>query len=220
MSKKGVVDKSIRPATTLTSLTPAMVTSGQGYGLLGNMPIGYYKGTAAFWDLDLQVNQPLVAAERRHILGLIDGREEDYDLQTLAVTLAEAIGTGHTAALVVPAGEVWFLNNVQTTIPASGGANVIGANWYCSLWTDRLGALGLGQAFHVAGFNFGAGGGVQLDEFSPAGPVWAVANKTVALRAPAGTIFTVIFTNAVAVAAATVNCTFQLFGWIGKTLVA
>ena len=127
--------------------------------------------------------------------------------------------TTHVAALAVPAGEVWYIIFVLTTIPASGGANVIAANWYCSLWTDRIGTLGLGQPFHAAVINFGAGGGAQLDEFSPPGPVWLVTNKQVALRAPAGTVFTVIFTNLIAVAAATVNATFQLYGYIGKALV-
>ncbi len=133
---------------------------------------------------------------------------------------AEAIGTAHVGTLTVPTGELWFVNNIQTTIPASGGANIITANWYCSLWTDRVGALGYGQAFHLAAINFGAGGGAQLDEFSPPGPVWALTNKQVALRLPAGTVLTVVFTNTVAVAAGAVNCLFQVFGWLGKNLVA
>ena len=222
VGKRTVVDKSVKPmsTTTLTNLTPALVTSGTPYTQLGNLPIGYYKGAAAFWDLDLAVNQPNVAAERAHILGNLDGREEDYDLQTLAVTLAEAIGTTHTATLTVPAGEVWFVNSVLTTIPASGGANVIIANWWCSLWTDRVAAGAAGQPFHPVAFNFGAGGGAQQDEFQAPGPVWLITNKSVELRLPAGTILTVIFINTVAVAAATVAATFQLYGWIGKTLVA
>ena len=83
-----------------------------------------------------------------------------------------------------------------------------------------MGALGFGQSFHVAAFDFGVGGGVQQDEFQPAGPVWLVTSKSVPLRLPAGTIITVIFTNTVAVAAGAVNATIQLFGWLGKPLVA
>ena len=208
----------IRPLTSLTSLTPAQVIPNATQA--GVIPVGNYKGSAAFWDLDKANNQPLVQAELLNVLGIIDGREEDYDLQTLGIVAAEAIGTAHTAALTVPTGDVWFLNSVQCTLPASGGANIISANWYCSLWTDRVGALGLGQPFHGAAFNFGSGGGVQQDEFQPAGPVWLVTNKSTVLRAPAGTVFTVIFTNTTAVAAGAVNCLFQLYGWIGKTLVA
>lgn len=217
--QKMVVKSGVFPQQTITSLTPALVT-GRAASDLGNIPIGVYKGEAAFFDLDLMVNQPLVLAELVHVLGILDGREEDYDLQTLAITAAEAIGTAHMAQITVPSGQVWFVNNVLTTIPASGGANIITANWFCDLWTDRLGALGYGQSFHAAVLNFGVGGGAQLDEFSPPGPVWALTNKQVALRAPAGTIFTVIFTNTGVVAAATVAATFQLYGWIGKKLVA
>lgn len=217
---KKLVDKTMRPLTTLSSLTPADVTASLATGAMGILPIGNYKGAAAFWDLDKQVNQPLITAEEKHILGILDGREEDYDLQTLAITAAEAIGTIHTGTLTVPTGEVWFVIFALTTIPASGGANVITANWSCSLWTDRVAAAVTGQPFHPVAFNFGVGGGVQGDEFTPAGPVWANTNKHVALRAPAGTVFSVVFINAGALAAATVAGTFQLFGYLGKPLVA
>lgn len=220
MGERKLKDMTMRPLTTLTNLTPGMVTAGLNVNALGRLPLGNYKGAVAFWDLDLAVVQPLVYAEQLHILGIVDGREEDYDLQTLTITVAEAAGTAHIAQLAVPTGEVWFLNNILTTIAASGGANIITANWYCSIWTDRIGALGYGQPFHAAAFDFGVGGGAQLDEYSPPAPLWLVTNKQVPLRAPAGTIFTVVFTNTGVVAAATVNCTFQLYGWIGKTLVA
>lgn len=225
MGRQRVVDKTVRPLTTLSSITPADATGGVNINQLGNLPIGNYKGVPAFWDLDKAVNQPLILAEMHHILGIIAGREEDYDLQTLGIVAAEAIGTAHTANLTIPTGEVWFLNSVQTTIPASGGANIITANWYCSLWTDRVGALGFGQPFHAANMNTlpgdpGAAGGVWQDEFQPAGPVWQVTSKSVPLRLPAGTIITVQFINTTALAAAAVNATFQLFGWIGRTLVA
>ncbi len=220
MGKQNTVEKlGLVRAQTLTTVTPDQVTN-RTVGELGTLPIGSYKGSAAFWDLDKAVNQPLIDAERRHILGILDGREEDYDLQTLGIVAAEAIGTAHSATLTVPAGETWFITFISTTLPASGGANIIAANWFCSLWTDRVGALGNGQAFHAAAVDFGAGGGNQLDEFTAAGPVWANTNKDVALRAPAGTVFTVIFTNTIAVAAGAVNATFQVFGYLGKPLVA
>lgn len=220
MGKQRVKDMTISPLEVLRAMQTGSITIAQAQQMFnGVIPIGDYKGVAALLNLDLLVKQPLVDAELKHILGIIDGREEDYDLQTLAVTAAEAIGTIHTGALTVPTGEVWFINNVQTTIPASGGANIITANWHCSLWTDRVAASALGQPFHAAALNFGVGGGAQLDEFSPPGPVWLLTNKQVALRAPAGTIFTVVFTNTGVVAAATVNCVFQLYGWIGKALV-
>ena len=210
---------SIKPLTSLSSLTPGQVIPNATTA--GVIPIGNYKGVAAFWDLDKANNQPLVVAEQQHILGILDGREEDYDLQTLGIVLAEAIGTAHTAALTVPAGEVWFINSVLMTHAGTGGASAITGNWYCSLWTDRVGALGLGQPYHAAVINPGAGAAMaQVDDFWTTAPILGVGNKAVLLRAPAGTVFTVIFTTQIAVAALAINCTFQLLGHLGKPLVA
>ncbi len=216
----GVSPLEVSPLQTLTSITPAQSTDGRASGSLGFLPIGNFKGNAAFLDLDKLANQPLVLAEQLNILGILDGREEDYDLQTLAVTLAEAIGTVHTGTLTVPAGEVWYVNAIATTIPASGGANIITANWRCSLWTDRLAASTAGQPFHAAAINFGVGGGTQWDEFGTIPILWAATNKPQALRLPAGSILTVTFINTTAAAAATVNCTFQVYGYVGKMLVS
>lgn len=219
MGATRVIDNTVRPLTTITSIAPAGVIPDVSRA--GVIPVGNYKGVPAFWDLDKAVNQPLVWAEQQHILGILDGREEDYDLQTLGITLAEAIGTIHSAALTVPAGQVWYVNCVETIIAASGGANIIEANWRCSLWTDRAATPSTaGQLFHAANFNFGVGGGTQDDEFSVAPALFAIANKQPLLRLPAGAIVTVTFVNTTAVAAATVNCTFGLHGFIGKLLVA
>lgn len=212
--------KLVTPAQTLVSLTPGDVTGGTAIDNLGVIPLGVYKGEAAFWDLDKLVNQPLASIEKQHVLGVLDGREEDYDLQTLAIVLAEAIGTAHMAQLTVPTDEVWFVNAVETVVPASGGANIITANWYCSMWTDRLGALGYGQPFHGAALNFGAGGGTQWDEFGVIPLLWAATNKPETLRLPSGTVLTVIFTNTGVVAAAAANCLFRAYGYVGRKLVA
>lgn len=220
MSKDRLVDKTISPLQ-LTNLTPASVTQGRATNTWGVIPIGNYKGAAAFFDLDKMANQPLVWAEQQHILGILDGREEDYDLQTLATIAAEAIGTVHTAALTVPAGVVWFLNAVELVVPASGGGNAITANWRCSLWSDRsLVPSPNGQAFHPADYNPGAGGGTQWDEFGVICIAWAVDNKQSLLRLPAGAVLTVTFTNTLAIAAAAVNCIFRVYGFVGKLLVA
>jgi len=217
MHNKKVTDKTVNPQT-LVNITPADV-SGAGYSRMGVIPIGYYKGAAAFWDLDKLANQPLVQAEQLHILGILDGREEDYDLQTLGITAGEAVGTAHTAALTVPTGEVWYINSVQTVVYGTV-ANSIGWNWYCSLWTDRVGALGHGQPFHGAEQDSGVGGPFTVDdEFGPIQVLFTVFNKGCMLRAPAGTVFTVIFTNRTAVGEVG-NCVFRLLGFIGKTLVA
>ncbi len=221
MGQERLTDKTIRPATTVAySLSPANAVESRARGSLGVLPIGYYKGEPRFWDLDLAVNQPNVWAEQQHILGMLDGREEDHDLQTLAITLAEAIGTTHSAALTVPTGEVWYITGVEGIIPASGGANIIDFNWRCSLWPDRVATPNVaGQTRHAVNVNFGAGGGTQFDEFGVLAVWWVLTNKPVALRLPAGESVACTFTNTGVVAAATVNCLFRLNGYIGKTLV-
>lgn len=220
MGKDRLVDKTIKPlTTTLTNLTPALVTAGTPYTKLGNLPIGYYKGSAAFWDLNLAVNEPNVQAEKKHILGILDGREEDYDLQTLGITAGEAIGTLHSATLTVPVGEVWFINVVRGVVPATVTSTVL-FNWWCNSWTDRIASAAAGQPFYTAAQTGVAGGGIYTydTEFSAQAAVWNVLFKDVSLRLPAGTILTCVFTTATAVGEA-INCTFQLFGYIGKTLV-
>jgi len=221
LGKQRVKDHTKPPLQALQTLTT--ITPGQAVAQMGwspTVPIGNYKGALAFLDLDKLGNQPLVWAEQLHILGILDGREEDYDLQTLAVAAAEAIGTVHTGALTVPAGEVWYINAVVLTLPASGGANIVTGNWRCSLWTDRVAAAVAGQTFHPADVTFGVGGGVQTDEFGVIQVLFNINNKPAVLRAPAGTIFTATVTNTVAVAAAAVNATLQLHGFKGKALVA
>ncbi len=210
MGKQRLVNKVIGPAEIVKALQSGSITIAQAQQMFnGVIPIGDFKGVAALLDIDLLVKQPLVDAEQKHILGILDGREANYDLLTLTITAAETVGTSHVGALTVPAGQLWYINNIQTIVPTNAVAN-----WYCSLWTDRVGALGLGQPFHSVAI---AAGVTQLDEFSPPGPVWALTNKQVALRAPAGTVLTCVLTNTAA--PATVTLTFQIFGWLGKLLV-
>ncbi len=220
MGRQKLADKTIRPLTTLTNLTPASVTGGINTNSLGRLPIGVYKGAAAFWDLDKAVNQPLVTAEQQYIVGLLSGREEDYDLQTAGIVLAEVIGTAHTLQLTVPAGELWYVTGIETTVPASAGVSQYGTNWFCDLWTDRVGALGFGQPFWGAEQLHAAGGGNTFDEFGVVPVAFAVSNKPVALRAPAGTVFTFIATTRTLACDLAINITFQVWGYLGNLLVA
>ena len=220
MGRQRTVDKTLRPLTSLTNLTPATVTGGIAINSLGHIPIGVYKGAAAFWDLDKAVNQPLVTAEQQYILGILSGREEDYDLQTAAIVLAEAIGTAHTLTLTVPTGELWYVQGIETTVPASGGVSQYGTNWYCSMWTDRVGALGFGQPFWGAEQLHAVGGANTFDEFGVAPLAFAVANKQAVLRAPAGTEFTFVVTTRTLACDLAVAVTWQVWGYLGKLLVA
>jgi len=221
MGEKKLVDKAIRPMTSLTNLTPAMVTGGQNVGLLGSLPIGYYKGSAAFWDLNLAVNEPNVQAEWQHILGILDGREEDYDLQTVSLAALAATGTTATGTLTVPTGEVWYVSTVELFSPALGAGCQVGANWYCSMWTDRVGSLGHGQPYHAAEQLSGLNAAQTVtDDFWYTAPILGVGNKATMLRLPAGTVLTATFAVRTLAAVNTIACTMIVRGSIGKPLVA
>ena len=109
-----LVDKSISPLQ-LTSLTPASVTQGRATNTWGFIPIGAYKGAAAFFDLDKLANQPLVLAEKAYALDRVDSR----DGVNVTVPNLSALATVVTGEIEVPAGEVWYLNRLSVVCPAA-----------------------------------------------------------------------------------------------------
>ncbi len=218
MGKQAVVDKTVQPmsTTTLTNLTPALVTAGAAYNTLGVLPIGMYKGAAAFWDLNLGVNEPNVVAEAQHILGNLDGATATVDLAAIVVPAATVAGTVITTTITVPAGEVWFINCITGTCAADATGTIV-YNWRCLLFPDAAANV-LGGVYHTAWLATALG--PQLDEFGAIATVFAVGNKPVLLRLPAATTISGQLMNAAGAAAATgVTGTMQLFGYRGKALV-
>ena len=214
MGRQNIADKSIRPLTTISSITPAGVIYDSARA--GVIPIGNYKGVPAFWDLDKAVNQPLVHAEQLHILGNIDGQTEGTGLATVTVG-AVAAGVIVTTTITVPAGQVWYINAVIGTCVADA-TGTLTYNWRCSLFADALANV-LGGVFHTVGLATPLA--PQNDEFSAIATVFNIANKPTLLRLPAGTTISAQLTNAAAAAACTgVAGTMQLFGYLGKLLVA
>lgn len=213
MGRDRLVDKAIRPLTTITSLTPASVIADTSRA--GTIPIGNYKGVPAFWDLDKANNQPLVLAEQLHILGNLDGQTEGTGLATITVG-AVAVGVVVSTTITVPAGQVWFINAVVGTCVADASGTVL-YNWRCSLFADVLLGNVLGGVYHTVGLATPLG--PQNDEFSPIATVFNIANKPTLLRLPAGATITGQLTNTVAVATGVIG-TMQLYGYLGKLLVA
>lgn len=202
----------IKPLT-LTNLTPANVI--QDASKAGVIPVANYKGQPAFWDLDKAVNQPLVWAEQLHILGNIDGAGVN-GLATMTVGVIVA-GAVVSATITVPAGQVWFINAVVGTCAADATGTVV-YNWRCSLFPDAAGNV-LGGVYHTAWLATALG--PQNDEFSAIATVFNIANKPVMLRLPATTTITGQLMNAAGAANTTgVVGTMQLFGFIGRALVA
>jgi len=220
MGKEKLVDKAITKDDIIRGLMAGSYTVAQAQAMFAGMwPIGDYKGYACLWDLDAAVKQPLVTAEQLHIMGILDGRLEDYDIQTVTIPLAAALGAIVTGGLTVPTGEVWFINAVRMISPADIGGSP-SMNWHCSLWTDPAATpSAFGQPFHPAAINFTPGGGTQWDEFGIPATIWDPSNKPMMLRLPAGAVITFTVTNTLAIATGAMACTMALFGSIGKSLV-
>ena len=225
---KKLVDKTVSPAELAKALQAGSITIAQAQQMFnGVLPIGDYKGIAAILDLDLLVNQPLVQAEPLYNLGILDGREEDYDLRTLTIPIASPVATAMAGALIVPADEIWYINCVQMYVPFDATAGVT-VNWHCSLWTDRAATPSeAGQPFRtaaqaLANTNCPAAGPslTNYDEFGPIATAWAITNKVPLLRLPPGAVITFSVLTDTAAATAAIACTLGLYGAIGKILVA
>jgi len=221
VGKRELVDKAVKPGLIgLRGLQTYGLTIAQAQdAYAGVIPIGDFKGGAGIWDLDLAVKQPLVWAEQQHILGILDGRLEDYDLQTITIPAGALANAVQVASLTVPTGQVWFINAVAITLDADN-VSTPAATWHCSLWTDPAATPSqYGQPFNAVAYNFTPAGGVNWDEFGVPATAWAATNKGVLLRAPAGTVFTFVVTNLGGVAGGAMVNTMQLYGSIGKPLV-
>jgi len=163
--------------------------------------------------------EPLVQAEQLYILGLLDGREEDYDRQSLTIPTLAAIGAEVRERLTVPADEVWFITTVELTTPADQGGTPT-LNWRCSLWTDRAAIPDAnGQAFRETAYSNSPGGGTVWDEFNTLAPLWALTGKPVVLRLPGGSVITAVAINTVAQATAQMISTLKLYGYKGKSII-
>ncbi len=225
-------DKTVTPAEIFQALMAGSITIAQAQAMYnGVMPIGDYKGVASIFDLDKMVNQPLVDVEQKYMLGILDGREEAYDLVTVTVPITAVAGTLASGSLTVPTGNLWHVNAVRLACPGDVTAGFT-MNWHCSLWTDRLAAAVIGQSFHGAAAVLGnlmgltthvapaAAAIAQLDEFGPNSTAWLLSNKIPILRLPSLTVITFTILTDTALPTVATACTLQLFGSMGRVLVA
>jgi hypothetical protein len=208
----------LKAMQTAVTVTPSAVLD-RNFSNWGVMPVGIYKGAAAFYDLDKQVNQPLVSAEAKYILGILDGRKEDVDLQTLVLPSGAAAPDNVVAVFEVPAGEVWFINSIVATSPADNVGRAM-LNWQCSLWADYATTPdAAGLPFYAAAV--GAVGGLTSTAYFGANVLYTVAKGIPELlRLPAGATITVTATAAVGILGADLTSTVKLYGYRGKALVA
>jgi len=235
MGKRRIIDKSIQPMSTIQNITPANFTIARQTPAYGAIVMGDYRGAARFLDLDKMVVQPLVVAEQQYIMGILDGREEGYDIVTVSVPVTAVATTLLSGALTVPAGELWYVNCVRMNCPGdvAGGAGFT-LNWHCNLWTDRVGASAYGQPFRTAAVALAsvdpsgaifthvvpAGGAIQqLDEFGDIATAWSMVNKIPMLRLPANTVITFTVLSDTGLVAVATASTLSVHGAMAKILV-
>jgi hypothetical protein len=213
---KRVVDKTIDPADAIRALQAGAMSWAEAQkAFAGMFLIGKHKGAPVALDITTLI-EPLVWAEQLHILGNLDGATEDVDLQTITVPAGALATAVVTETLTVPTGEVWFINGVVGTCLADATGTIV-YNWRCSLFPDAAGNV-LGGVYHTAWIATPLG--PQFDEFSAIATIFAIGNKPVPLRLPAGATISGQLMNAAGAAAATgVAGTMQLFGWRGKQLI-
>lgn len=217
----------VRPFST-TSVAPIdAIHRGQGH-----LMVGAYRGGLAYVDLDKQVVQPLVAAEKLHILGILNGRLANYDMVAVTYGIADGIGTVLRGRLTVPAGQVWYVHAVSIDAIKDATAGFT-FQWRCSLWPDVVAVGGTpdadGQGYFAAPVA-GAANTVILNEtlFGATVAVPAVADTVlvsrmalpVLLRLPGGTVITLQSTTNTAVTAAATPVNLRLRGFVGKALVS
>jgi hypothetical protein len=189
----------------------------------GNFALGYFRGAPAFVDLDKSVVQPLVNAEQRFTLDIVDARKA-FTTVTLPIGAAAGVPVVSTLPITVPAGEVWFLGEHFILIEQQAllaGAVSIDTNFTVSSFPKLTGGADKPyyDAFRqVANTTLIAA--IIAADVPIAAQFQAGDELGVPLRAVAGTTFYLVATpigGAVAGGAVTVDLT--LYGVVGKILV-
>lgn len=165
-------------------------------------------GTLRVWDLD-SVRQAKALAERLHATDRIDGR----NAITATIAAGAAVAAVATAALTVPADEVWFLNRVTLTSPAESGGGVgdiVQVNFRVSKWPDPAGNAA-GKLYNAAGL-----GTIALDVLPEDFPAQGELGEE--LRLEPGDVLTLVATLTGVPAGANLTATLTPFGRKGKYL--
>jgi len=167
MSQRRIKDKRITPQQ-LTTVTPLLATESRYRGSLGILPIGYYKGEARFWNLDLAVVQPLIWAEKQWTNDIVDTRNGEVKV---TVPVGTAVGQSKSGEIEVPAGEVWYLCGHEIEIPQAGGltAGDISVNFRVSSFpkvddADKLYYDGSAKQYLTTGGAKVSGGGLTATQ--------------------------------------------------------
>ena len=218
MGRQKLVDKTVLPQEvgalqTLAGLNVAQALQQR----LGTFLIGGYKGQSVFVDLDKLVNEPLALVEGIYALDKIDAR----DAITATLPLGAPIGTVITAALTVPAGELWIVEQVTLEGDAPAAAEEVHANFRIGFWqfSDIRGGAVVNNAgrLYLPADVVADDTPTDIDETIVFG---AVTELGTPLRLSGGSVLTLVTTQAGAVAAAANAVVLTPFGRKIRRLVA
>ncbi len=231
MGRQKLVDKTIVPQEggpmpqQMAGLTVAQALQNR----MGVYLLGGYKGQTVFVDLDKLVNQPLVNVEKQYILGILNGGTSGVDALQIVVPDGAEVDTTARARLTVPSGQVWFVHAVVVQHDDAHTTGVVAVNWRCSLWPSRQDPPDEdGQAFYVTP-KAGGTGAVLADQIAKfhTGAIgtdddanFVLTNKDVSLRLPAGATITLTTNVTTEIDGGDVTVGLQLYGYVGKLLVA
>ncbi len=192
MGKQELVKKAIGPMEIVKALQSGSITIAQAQQMYnGVIPIGDNKGIAALYDIDKQVNQPLVIAEKEYSLDKLDARDI---ISAGPIPIGAVLASGiFTATLSVPANELWILEQIVLACPVTAVAGeTVSVNVRSSEW--QIPDIRTGTTVNIAGRSYYA---TDLVATSAA----AIATTTVfsavtelgkALRLPGGAVLTLV----------------------------
>ena len=214
MGKERLVDKTIQPLAA-GGVTVAQATSRPA-NQLGVLPIGYYKGAAAFIDLDKLVNQPLALVEGLYSLDRLD----DRDAIQAVIAAGAAVGAVARARLTVPGGELWIINRLVLVSPAESGAGVgdiVQVNFRIKSWQSPDTRLGTTVDDDGRSYWSADRGDVSLNTYTVDLPAQGELGQE--LRLAAGDVITLVATLTGANAGADLTASLTPFGRKVKVLV-
>jgi hypothetical protein len=220
----------IKPFSTSSTAPSDAVARGQA-----SIMVGAYRGALAYIDLDKLVVQPLVTAEKQSVMGMLDGRLAGYDIVTVTSAIGAAVGTVYRARLTVPAGQVWFLSNMEiNAVKDTVAVSAYDINWRCSLWPDVVAVGGTpdadGQAYLPTDaigtnaalahkFAFGPTP-ITTNAFSTFSVTGTLKPLPTLLRLPGGTVLTLQATVRLLAPGMAVGISMAVAGYVGKALVS
>ena len=218
MGQQNLVNKTINPLQ-LTSLTPAAVTGGTPVNQLGFIPIGNYKGAAAFFDLNLLVNEPLIWAEKQWTQDIVDTRN---GFVAITVPIGTLVGASVTGNITVPAGEIWYLGTHRLLIHQAAALTAGGlvVNFLVSSFPKTL--AGADKAYLDAERALArTQAQIAAGDFDLTTQFQAGDELGVPLRLVGGDVLTLVATVATAATVgATITVDLTVYGRVGKSLVA